>query len=82
MNVNIQTSTYPCVVEAVTETIIMVACVKMACNFSLFFTWSRSLPNSFTAYKYSISPTINESNSGKRFWYFSLENLCIMAKKN
>lgn len=70
---------YPCVVDAVTETIIMVACVRICDNRSLFLICSKSLPNSLTAFKYSISPTISESSSGKRFWYLFLVNLWMRA---
>lgn len=71
---------YPWVVEAVTETIIMVACVKICCNFSLFLICSKSLPSSLIVIIYSISPQINESNSGNRFWYLFFVNLWMIAR--
>lgn len=58
---------YPCVVEAVTDTTIIVACVKNCCNVSLFFAWSKSFPSSLTVQTYSKGETTSESNSGNLF---------------
>ena len=71
---------YPCVVDAVTETTMMVAWVRNCCNVSLFFALSKSFPNSLTVITYSKGPTTKDSNSGNRLEYLSLVNLCMVAE--
>lgn len=74
-------TTYPCVVEAVTDTIIIVACVRKLCRVSLFLALSKSLPNSFTVRMYSNGVMMSDSSSGNLFWYLSRTNLWIIAGK-
>lgn len=76
---------YPWVVDAVTETTIIVAWVRNVGSTSLFFDCSRVLPSSLTVCTYSNGPTTKDSNSGNRFEYLSRTNLCIITeniKKN
>lgn len=72
---------YPWVVDAVTETTIIVAWVRNCCRISLFLALSKSFPNSLTVITYSNCPTTKDSNSGNLFEYLSLVNLCIVAEK-
>jgi hypothetical protein len=71
---------YPCVVEAVTETTIIVACVRNCCRISLFLALSKSLPNSLTVIKYSKCSTTRDSSSGNLFEYLLVVNRCIVAE--
>lgn len=70
---------YPCVVEAVTETTIIVAWDKNCCKISLFFALSKSFSSSRTVITYSNGPTTRDSNSGNLFEYLSRTNLWIVA---
>lgn len=72
---------YPWVVDAVTETTIIVAWVRNVGSTSLFLDCSRVFPSSLTVCTYSNGPTTKDSNSGKRFEYLSRTNLCIITEK-
>lgn len=75
--------THPWVVEAVTDTTMMVAWVRYCCNASLFLALSKSLPSSRTVIMYSCGCITSDSNSGNLFEYLSLTNRWIRTgRKN